>query len=135
VGALTDNVVGEMTPERRQLLLLLSIDDKLSALEKTMTDATDALADLQASQALIVTAVGDASAAIKDLAAKLTGQSSINPGDVEAVAASLKGVAAGLEAVVTAANEPVTEPVVAPPVVAPPVVEPQPQPDPPLTTA
>lgn len=93
---------------------------KLGKLEHLMTDATTAMADLGAAQAAILTAVTDAANAIKDLAAKLSGSSSINPGDVESAAASLNSIAAGLEAVVVAAGEPVTEPAPTPaPVVAP----------------
>lgn len=104
-----------MSPERRELLLLLelhhqnvSILSKLEGLEKQMIDAQTATADLNAGVAAVFTAVGDASAAIKDLAAKLSGASSVNPGDVESAAAKLNQIAAGLEQVVAEAGEPIT---------------------------
>lgn len=121
-----------MIGERRELLLLLSIHEQnvnlSQRLEKMMTDAATATADLNAGITAIKTAVSDAAGAIKDLAAKLAGASSVNPGDVETAALSLKQIAAGLEAVVAAANEPVTEP-------APPIVEPQPEPAPVVSPA
>lgn len=111
-----------MSPERRELLLLLelhhqnvSILSKLEGLEKQMTDAQTATADLNAGVAAVFTAVGDASAAIKDLAAKLSGASSVNPGDVESAAAKLNQIAAGLEQVVAEAGEPITSAPASPP--------------------
>lgn len=96
---------------------------------QVMTDAATAKADLDEATAEILTAVTDASNAIRDLANKLSGASSVNPGDVESTAMQLKSIAAGLEAVVAAANEPVTAPEPTPA----PVPEPTPVPVVPAT--
>lgn len=66
------------------------------------------LDDLNGAVTIIGIAVGDASSALKDIAAKLAAQSSTNPGDVEAAANKLLSIAKGLDDVVTAAGEPIT---------------------------
>jgi hypothetical protein len=78
-------------------------------------------ADLNAAVETIKTAVGDAAKAIQDQAAKLGSMSSVNPADVENAAQSLNQIAAGLEAVVAAAGEAVTQ-------------APQPEPPPPAAS-
>lgn len=82
--------------------LLLDIHERI--MQVTTTD------DLNAAVASIKTAVGDASAAIKDLASKFANASSVNPADVETASNQLLQIASGLESVVKAASEPVTEP-------------------------
>jgi hypothetical protein len=90
---------GERLPTTRQLLFAIN--------ERTKIMSTE-IDDLKASVGAITTAVSDASNAIKDLALKLTSANSINPADVETAAGTLNQIAAGLEAVVVAAGEPVT---------------------------
>lgn len=87
------------------LLVLTSRNHKeIRAMTETVTQ------ELDDAVTVITTAVSDASAAIKDLANKLATASSLNPGDVQTAAAKLTAIAAGLEAVVAAANEPVSQP-------------------------
>lgn len=103
-----------MEPERRELLLLLEIHTQNEQLFQKVGKLMDVTEELSAGVDAVKTAVTDAANAIKDLAAKLGNASSIHPGDVEAAALKLNTIAAGLEAVVTEAGEPITEPVPVP---------------------
>lgn len=82
-----------------------------------------AIDDLNASLVVLSTAVGDASTGLRDLAAKLTSSTSINPGDVESAAAKINAIAAGLETVVAGVGEPVTTTETPPPADTPPATD------------
>lgn len=100
-----------MVGRQRLSELLLAIFQQIFITREKVEQLMTATDDLNASVAVLTTAVGDASNALKDLAAQLAASSSVNPGDVEAAAAKINAVAAGLEAVVASVNEPVTPPV------------------------
>lgn len=100
---------------------------RLLDIQRKVTKIMSATDDLIDGVDAVKTAVGDAANALKDLAAKLTSASSVNPGDVESAAAQLKQIAAGLETVVSGVGEPVTAEDPAPPAEpAPVVIEPAP---------
>lgn len=105
--------------------MLRAIYDSTLFIHARITKMSKEIDDLNAAVGAVQTAVGDAVAGIKDLAAKLGSASSILPGDVEAAAARLNQIASGLQDAVTAVGEPVTPAPVEPPAPAP-VAEPVP---------